>query len=224
MDECVYEWWRARESRASGKRRNYVIPGRYARHATDSNPVKRSPFGLCIPYVLPLSHLSQREIPQPERACRRNRRVSAGACARAWNRETMKIPPISAYLEILSFPAFFPFSPPFFFLFFFSYKRTRYHVECFPHDGERSGNLFAIWFADISKEGEIKRSSSREYLEEWHRANCEFFQNETKNFLELSRAFNHRRRNKFRKGNQSRSVGRIRDNSKTDEEEEERGK
>lgn len=120
MDECVYEWWRARESRASGKRRNYVIPGRYARHATDSNPVKRSPFGLCIPYVLPLSHLSQREIPQPERACRRNRRVSAGACARAWNRETMKIPPISAYLEILSFPAFFPFSPPFFFLFFFS--------------------------------------------------------------------------------------------------------
>lgn len=71
-----------RESRASGKRRNYVIPGRYARHATDSNPVKRSPFGLCIPYVLPLSHLSQREIPQPERACRRNRRASAGACAR----------------------------------------------------------------------------------------------------------------------------------------------
>lgn len=76
-DACL-----TRESRASGKRRNYVIPGRYARHATDSNPVKRSPFGLCIPYVLPLSHLSQREIPQPERACRRNRRASAGACAR----------------------------------------------------------------------------------------------------------------------------------------------
>lgn len=112
----------ARGSRASGKRRNYVIPGRYARHATDSNPVKRSPFGLRIPYVLPLSHLSQREIPQPERACRRNRRASAGACAQrlAWNRETMKIPPISAYLEILPFSDFSP-SPSF-------YKRTR--VEC----------------------------------------------------------------------------------------------
>lgn len=31
--------------------------------------------------------------------------------ASAWNRETMKIPPISAYLEILSFSHFFPFFP-----------------------------------------------------------------------------------------------------------------
>lgn len=129
-----------RESRASGKRRNYVIPGRYARHATDSNPVKRSPFGLCIPYVLPLSHLSQREIPQPERACRRNRRASAGACARRvrlkqGNNENSTDICISRDPLVLPF---FPFLPlPHFF-----YKRAR--VECLPTGfrGERLRNLF----------------------------------------------------------------------------------
>lgn len=86
------------------KRRNYVIPARYARHATDSNPVKRSPLALAfLTYFRYLTFPG--EIARSERACHRKSRTSALARSipaepRAdWNRETMKIPPI--YLHIL---------------------------------------------------------------------------------------------------------------------------